>query len=70
MKLSVDFLGLYGAADVTARRQVEWPPHPDRLYQAMVDAALPEDRQALAWIEQQAPPDVDCGAAVALQLGL
>lgn len=69
MKLSVEFLGLYGAADVTARKKVEWPPHPDRLYQALVDAALPEDRPALAWIEQQAPPDVDCGSAVALQWG-
>jgi len=69
MKLSVEFLGLYGAADVTARKTVEWPPHPDRLYQALVDAALPEDRPALTWIEQQAPPDVDCGSAVALQWG-
>jgi len=69
MKLSVEFLGLYGAADVTARKKVEWPPHPDRLYQALVDAALPEDRPALAWIEEQAPPDVDCGSAVALQWG-
>lgn len=69
MKLSVEFLGLYGAADVTARKKVEWPPHPDRLYQALVDAALPADRPALAWIEQQAPPHVDCGAAVALQWG-
>jgi CRISPR-associated protein Csb2 len=69
MKLSVEFLGLYGAADVSARSKVEWPPHPDRLFQALVDAALPEDRPALAWIEQQAPPDVDCGAAVALQWG-
>lgn len=69
MKLSVEFLGLYGAADVTARKQVEWPPHPDRLYQALIDAALPEDRPALAWIEQQTPPDVDCGNAVALLWG-
>jgi len=69
MKLSVEFLGLYGAADVTARKKVEWPPHLDRLYQALVDAALPEDRPALAWIEQQAPPDVDCGGAVSLQWG-
>jgi len=69
MKLSVEFLGLYGAADVTARNTVEWPPHPDRLYQALVDAALPQDRPALAWIEQQIPPDVDCGAAVPLQWG-
>jgi CRISPR-associated protein Csb2 len=69
MKLNVEFLGLYGAADVTARKKVEWPPHPDRLYQALVDAALPEDRPALAWIEQQAPPDVDCGSAVMLLWG-
>ena len=66
MKLSIEFLGLYGAADVSARNQVEWPPHPDRLYQALVDAALPQDRPDLAWIEQQAPPDVDCGDAVEL----
>lgn len=69
MKLSVEFLGLYGAANVTARSTVEWPPHPDRLYQALVDAALPQDRPALAWIEQQKPPGVDCGNAVALHWG-
>jgi len=69
MKLTVEFLGLYGAADVASRAQVEWPPHPDRLYQALVDAALPEDRPALAWIEEQGPPDVDCGDSVALHWG-
>jgi CRISPR-associated protein Csb2 len=69
MKLSVEFLGLYGAADVSARATVEWPPHPDRLYQALVDAALPQDRPALAWIEAQSPPDVDCGTAIPLDWG-
>lgn len=69
MKLAVDFLGLYGAADVAARASVEWPPHPDRIYQALVDAALPDDRPALAWIEQQPPPAVDCGSAVSLEWG-
>ena len=69
MKLSVEFLGLYGAADVTARAEVEWPPHPDRLYQALVDAALPQDRPALAWLEEQPAPDVDCGPAVELSWG-
>ncbi|MBE2263415.1 MAG: type I-U CRISPR-associated protein Cas5/Cas6 [Burkholderiaceae bacterium] len=69
MKLTVDFLGLYGAADVASRASVEWPPHPDRLYQALVDAALPDDRPALAWIEEQVPPDVDCGDSVALEWG-
>lgn len=69
MKLFVEFLGLYGAADVAARTTVEWPPHPDRLYQALVDAALPQDRPALAWLEEQTPPDVDCGTAVPLEWG-
>ena len=69
MKLTVEFLGLYGAADVSARATVEWPPHPDRLYQALVDAALPQDRLALAWIEAQPPPGVDCGNAIALAWG-
>lgn len=69
MKLTVEFLGLYGAADVSARARVEWPPHPDRLYQALIDAALPQDRPALAWIEAQSPPAVDCGDAVPLQWG-
>jgi CRISPR-associated protein Csb2 len=69
MKLTVEFLGLYGAADVASRTMVEWPPHPDRLYQALVDAALPEDRPALAWLEEQAPPGVDCGSSVPLEWG-
>ena len=69
MKLSVEFLGLCGAADLSARATVEWPPHPDRLYQALVDAALPQDRPALAWIEAQAPPNVDCGSAIPLDWG-
>ena len=69
MKLSVEFLGLYGAADISARSTVEWPPHPDRLYQALVDAAAPADRPALAWIEAQSPPAVDCAEAVPLQWG-
>lgn len=69
MKLSVEFLGLFGAADVTARSTVEWPPHPDRLFQALVDAALPADRPALAWLEEQTPPDIDCGSAVPMLWG-
>ena len=66
MRLQVEFLGLYGAADVGARSCVEWPPHPDRLYQALVDAALPDDRPALAWLEQQSAPELDCADAVEL----
>ncbi len=44
--------------------QPEWPPHPDRLYSALVAAAfgrhveLPQDeRDALLWLERLAPPE-------------
>ena len=72
MILWVDFLGPYGAADVAGRRAAEWPPHPDRLFQALVDAAAPavaEDRAALAWLETQPPPALVCSDAVPFDWG-
>ena len=47
--------------------QAEWPPHPERVYSALVqawgdggnDAA---ERQALEWLERQHPPAIEaCG---------
>ena len=48
------------ASDVSDRTAPEWPPHPDRVFQALVDAwgARGEDateRAALEWLEAQAP---------------
>ncbi len=65
----IEFLGPYAAADVAARDKVEWPPHPDRLFQALVEAAQPEDRHALEWLESQPPPALLCGEAVPLEFG-
>ena len=42
----------------------EWPPSPARLFQALVgataggEALRPNDREALAWLEQLAPPTI------------
>ena len=49
------------------RNRPEWPPHPDRLFQALVDAAQPEDRAALRWLEQQPAPGIVCGETVPLE---
>jgi len=58
--------GRYWAADVNDRRNPEWPPHPARLFAAMVegwarygsDPPDSRERSALEWLEQQPPPTV------------
>ncbi|MGI9016298.1 MAG: type I-G CRISPR-associated protein Csb2 [Euzebya sp.] len=44
----------------------EWPPHPDRVYCALVGVARPgtTDDDALRWLEQQPPPEVFAPAAI------
>ncbi|GAA1843835.1 hypothetical protein GCM10009836_23990 [Pseudonocardia ailaonensis] len=56
--ISIDLLsGVYDAADPEDPRRAEWPPHPARLYCALVAAARDEtDRAALQWLERQDPP--------------
>ncbi|WP_017601026.1 type I-G CRISPR-associated protein Csb2 [Nocardiopsis lucentensis] len=50
--------GRYDASDGW-REHVEWPPAPSRLFCALVASALTEEeRRALMWLEQQAPPQV------------
>ena len=40
LALRIDFLnGVYHAADPSAHRSPEWPPHPDRVFQALVAGA-------------------------------
>jgi CRISPR-associated protein Csb2 len=51
----------YYATDHTLRAQAEWPPHPSRLFSALVDAwaglGQPgEGEEALEWLERQTPP--------------
>lgn len=75
--LGIEFLT--GTAVMTAavtRDEAEWPPHPARVFMALVAAhyetrPLPEDgehaaaawaveRAALEWLEQQGPPAMQC----------
>ncbi len=52
----------YAAASHYDRQEAEWPPHPARLFSALVAAhhessgGNPEERQALLWLEAQSPP--------------
>jgi CRISPR-associated protein Csb2 len=56
-------LGRYSATDYRDRDQPEWPPHPGRLFSALVagagQAGLGESaRAALLWLEAQPPPQL------------
>src|SRR4051812_4778928 len=62
LALEVKFLlGRYAATDFRDRDRAEWPPHPARLFSALVaatyDGGLGESaRAALLWLENQPPP--------------
>lgn len=69
MIISVEFVGPYAAADVGFPGVSEWPPHPDRLFQAFVDAArldAADELAALRWLEAQPAPGIACGDAVCM----
>jgi CRISPR-associated protein Csb2 len=57
----------YTATQFNDRNEAEWPPHPARLYSAMVatwadsDNPDPEERAALRWLEEQGTPAIHCG---------
>lgn len=59
--------GRYTATQFNDRSQAEWPPHPARLYSAMVatwadsDEPAPGERAALRWLEDQGAPFIHCG---------
>ena len=58
--VSIEILtGCYDAADVQDRERPEWPPHPARLFCALVAAARTEqERSALRWLEARPAPVV------------
>ena len=69
--IEVNFLtGRFVATCHNDRRQPEWPPHPARLFSALVaawaDADEPDspERAALEWLESQAPPALSASEAV------
>jgi CRISPR-associated protein Csb2 len=54
-------MGRAVASDVADREATEWPPHPDRVFQALVDAWAthggdPAEHLALEWLETLDPP--------------
>lgn len=68
--IAVELLcGRYTAMQFNDRTRPEWPPHPARLFSAMVaawadaDEPDPAERSALRWLEQQDPPAIRCSQA-------
>jgi len=64
--------GVAVATDPTDRQQPEWPPHPDRVFQALVAAwgelgAAPDHVPALRWLEQLPPPELCASNPAVLQ---
>ena len=69
--IEVNFLtGRYVATAHNDRRRSEWPPHPARLFSALVAASAEDDqldgeeREVLEWLEAQPPPSIAASAAV------
>lgn len=70
LAVAVDLLtGRYGASEYNDRHRAEWPPHPARLFSALVAAWAdtgqpdPRERDALLWLESQPPPQLACSDA-------
>lgn len=67
--------GRYSATAHNDRGRAEWPPHPARLFSALVAAMhdnVPYDddeREALLWLEQQAPPSLNVDLKVSESVG-
>ena len=71
LAISIEYVtGRAVATDPVSRGRPEWPPHPGRLFAALV-AALhaggndARERAALLWMEQQGPPAISAPAAIA-----
>ena len=60
--------GRYVATNYNDRQSGEWPPHPARLFSALVaawaeDGSDPDEREALEWLEAQGPPGIAASEA-------
>lgn len=68
-------MGRYAATAYSDRGAAEWPPHPARLFSALVAALHDQDpvdaleREALLWLERQAPPALDVDLSVSQDIG-
>ena len=76
LAIEVNFLtGRFVATYHNNRRRHEWPPHPARLFSALVAAWADDDepdrpeRAALEWLEAQAPPAIAASGATPRTVG-
>jgi len=70
--------GRYVATAYNTRTESEWPPHPSRLFSALVathfsaDHPTPDERskerETLEWLEQQGPPSIVASEAAAREV--
>lgn len=76
LALEIEFLtGRYRATSYRDREASEWPPHPSRIFSALVaahfEAALGTEAQAaLEWLEEQPAPEIAASDAVLRELGV
>lgn len=67
LAFEVEFLfGRSVSTDRTNRQRAEWPPHPGRLFSALVSALKDgpfgkKEREALLWLETLPSPGISCG---------
>lgn len=73
LAIEVELLtGRYVATAYNSRSGTEWPPHPARLFSALVathfadEAPAPEERALLEWLERQGPPAI-CASEAAVR---
>lgn len=65
LSIDIEYLsGVCYASELHDDSVAEWPPSPDRLFSALVDAMSSRrdgrGREALRWLESQDPPEVAC----------
>ncbi|WP_437600217.1 type I-U CRISPR-associated protein Csb2 [Sorangium sp. So ce590] len=66
--------GRYVATAADERGRAEWPPHPARLFSALVAAYFEaldpaaDERAALEWLERQGPPEITAPEAAAREV--
>jgi CRISPR-associated protein Csb2 len=76
LSLEIEFLtGRYRATNFRERDAGEWPPHPSRVFSALVAAHYeaelgPETREALLWLEQQPSPEIAASDAIEREIAL
>jgi CRISPR-associated protein Csb2 len=69
LAIEVEYLlGRAFASDFRDQDESEWPPHPDRLFSALIAAhhdtfGTETERAALAWFQRLDPPEVSAGQA-------